>query len=495
MEGQLAPAQRQQVKQHLAQCGECRLELERISEVVHLLETAACDFEQRTSIDVRADVIKNIRAAGPARAARRDRVIIAPRPVLSPAFWKLGWAVAAALAVFVVWLQFQPEVGDRPTGPIEIASPAPDTDVLQPPSTTDSPPPVEVDPVPAPVPVQPPPIPFVPLEPPVEEPEEEPPPEGFRIPKFAEVVDALKDSLDQNEEAIQQLAEWMELSEDEARRLLEENPGDPAIAYTASQVLPREEALAAMEEAADQAPDQPLVFVQLASLYAQDPADSDAALDSLAQVGALDPENGLADYLQARLLLEKGDVEGARTALSEAGNKPYLDNYDRERNQYEAATFAQRGFDAGSAALLASAVPDDGYYSDLNGFAQEAIDYGYALTESGKFELARELYQAVGKLGERMYNDAFFTNAAILGVEIQRMALDALTTLVDFTGEFFLLDFISGQLSVLGSQLGTLQAVAQGIVQVMQNLVSLDAWVEFAENLLSGGELAVDAGG
>jgi len=115
------------------------------------------------------------------------------------------------------------------------------------------------------------------------------------------------------------------------------DPFDPEpledVSYVRQQRGRNEEAIAALREAVDRDPNNYIIYLELATLQStlNDPT---AAAENYRKVLDLNPKAYAANSGLAEVLLEKGDLEGAKREyekVEEAGEIPYTELYDLGR--------------------------------------------------------------------------------------------------------------------------------------------------------------------
>ena len=301
-----------------------------------------------------------------------------------------------------------------------------------------------------------------------------------------DVLDARQSAFDGDQEALAKLMRWSTLSEREAEKLLKDPNADPAALIGAAEFLPANEAAGLLKAAVDKNPDDPYLRKALAKAYAES-GDTEAARQQLDAWSKLDPNNSMPRYLAARLAFENGDAAGGLSAIEEAAHYQSGSTYSTQAAQYRRNALTATGYTNDVAGFLAGSTAGTGDYQNVNRLANELIDQGNQLRESGQYDDAQKVYLGVYNLGAQLTNSAQLASDYQTGYEAQQAALQALITLSHlFSGvDPAMLDQLSQDLQAGMSALAQLMNALNGVFagQDMTQIMQLIA------QTLAGGQL------
>ena len=279
-----------------------------------------------------------------------------------------------------------------------------------------------------------------------------------------EVVDAYQHSVRGDAIALGKMAAWASLSREEARLLLEQTDLSPEAVLGASEFLSPEEAIAVLQAAVDNDPDDPHLRYALASRY-QETNDAEGYRRSLDEWRAVDPENALPHYLGAQLMFASGNVQGGIAAMHAGAAMGKGSNYASQSARARAAALEASGRDADTARYLAAASAGEQEYDSMHSLGSDLMEQARALEAAGDYEGAADLYDAIRMYGEQMLVGADVPAAQLAALEIQNNAVAAMMVLQEvWTPETFqaltlVADGIATGLSELGNLLGDVTQV------------------------------------
>lgn len=274
-----------------------------------------------------------------------------------------------------------------------------------------------------------------------------------------EVVDAYQHSVRGDAIALGKMAAWASLSREEARVLLEQADLTPEAVLGASEFLSPEEAIAVLQAAVDNDPNDPHLRYALASRF-QETNDSEGYRRSLEEWRAVDPDNALPHYLGAQLMFASGNVEGGIAAMHAGVAMGKGSNYASQSARARAAALEASGRDADTARYLAAASAGEQEYDSMHALGSDLMEQARALEAAGDYEGAADLYDAIRLYGEQMLVGADVPAAQLAALEIQNNAVAAMMVLQEvWTPETFqaltlVADGIATGLSELGNLLG-----------------------------------------
>jgi tetratricopeptide (TPR) repeat protein len=274
------------------------------------------------------------------------------------------------------------------------------------------------------------------------------------------------------------------LTQDQARNLIATQDLDLAALLGAVKFLPREEAIAVLLDQLKNNPDNPYLRYALANEMGIDPA----ARDQLAAWSQLDPGNALPFYMDARILLEQGDLEGALALLQQASALEQAYPYSLLNAQSHEQALLASGMDADAARLLAATTGGTQEYSDLSGLAQQMLQYGEYYEGLGDYETAQALYNAAHNFGLQMDQGASFANERLAALETQQSALGSLQGLYEILGNEENVQVMLDSLQILTLGLNELYQVFDQQNQLF-NGTDLSAILTIAGTILLSGDL------
>lgn len=279
-----------------------------------------------------------------------------------------------------------------------------------------------------------------------------------------EVVDAYQHSVRGDAIALGKMATWASLSREEARLLLEQADLSAEAVLGASEFLSAEEAIAVLQAAVDNDPDDPHLRYALATRY-QETNDAEGYRRSLEEWRAVDPENALPHYLGAQLMFASGNVEGGIAAMHAGAAMGKGSNYASRSARAHAAALEASGLDADTARYLAAASAGEQEYESMHSLGNDLMEQARALEAAGDYEGAADLYDAIRVYGEQMLMGADVPAVQLAALEIQDNAVAAMMVLQEvWTPETLqaltlVADGIATGLSELGNLLGDVTQV------------------------------------
>ncbi len=244
-----------------------------------------------------------------------------------------------------------------------------------------------------------------------------------------DIIAARREALGGQSDALALLARWGALDPDEVRRLLDAGQLSPFELAGLSRFLPDDEARALLEQALQQSPDNASLRFALARNLMLDPASYDEALQQLAMLKRLAPDNSMPYYLDAQIRFAQGDYDGALEALSRAavfqsGNAFALDY----AQQHHAALHAA-GMSEDAAQLLAAFNAGAEEYNAAMELSYDLLSYGAYFESMGDYESALAVYKNIHYLGLQLTQGATVSNELLAGLDVQMTAIQALDTL------------------------------------------------------------------
>ncbi|MBN2308368.1 MAG: hypothetical protein JXR94_05320, partial [Candidatus Hydrogenedentes bacterium] len=287
------------------------------------------------------------------------------------------------------------------------------------------------------------------------------------------------------------LRQWATLTPETAAALAASPDTTPAVALGAAQGLPAEAAEELLFTVVGHLPDDPYVRFALAraeASQAEPPAD---ALSEVDRLRSLDPDNALSYYLEAKLLLDAGDTEGALAALALAAELDEASAYSLESARYREQALVESGLAPESAHVLTALTAGMDEYNFLCDLSDDLLEYGQEYWEMGDVQAAQQIFEAVQQMGEQIEQGAALAQELLAALDIQRAAVDVLeglyTALESVTGIEALtadtIDLVSG-LEEIGSFFAALDELLFGTGDT-------SLWTMISDVILQEGDLTL----
>lgn len=250
-----------------------------------------------------------------------------------------------------------------------------------------------------------------------------------------DILSAYRESIESGS-ALSRLVGWAELSREEAKALAASDTVSLSALIGAAQSLPLGEAIPVLMRAMDDGPDDPYVRYRLAWAYGDDPLSREEALEQIAALQGLDPDNAMVHYLTAQYYLEEEppDVGAAMAALARAKSLASADAYSREAALHRRQALVESGMDFEVAQLLSALTVGRWEYDELLELAGNLMATGEAHQASGDTVAAVSVYEAVLDMGRQLETGAEFSQQQLAGLDIERAAIDALNPLYVLLG-------------------------------------------------------------
>ncbi len=234
----------------------------------------------------------------------------------------------------------------------------------------------------------------------------------------------------------EQLLQWAALAPGDAEAIVSDPESSPALLVAAAQALDPSAAEQALLTAVGHLPEDPYVHFALLKVRTAEPtaepkAETQAGIQVLRD---LDPENALSYYIEARLLLDSGDVAGALEALAEARELEEASPYSLESALYREGALVENGLGTDAAHVLSALTAGVDEYSFLTELGNDLLAYGQAMMDANDIGSAQEIFEAVQELGTQLETGATMQQEALAGLDIQQSAnefLEGLYTAIE----------------------------------------------------------------
>jgi tetratricopeptide (TPR) repeat protein len=292
-------------------------------------------------------------------------------------------------------------------------------------------------------------------------------------------------------EALQRLSEWARLSAEEARKVAGAADATLAEEVAASEALPLDEAIAVLEQAVSEYPEDLTARFALAKAYSERDGMEGQALQAWNSLAQLDPSNSTPYMEMAALLFEQGDVENARALLLHAGTLERADVYTSGSARYRRDALVATGMEEDTASLVSALTAGSNEYDYLYALGNSLLAEGDYYNAQGQTDVARSIYEAVFGFGEQLESSSDYSLTQLAGLDLQRSATQVLEPIYVTMGE-------SEEVQALTQQTADLVA---GIDQIGDFFVTLNdlfasdldivVWGLMADFILNEGDLGV----
>ncbi|MCC6696447.1 MAG: hypothetical protein IT365_12520 [Candidatus Hydrogenedentes bacterium] len=247
-------------------------------------------------------------------------------------------------------------------------------------------------------------------------------------PTLDDIVAARREGMG-TEPGMNRLMQWASLKREKALELAQSPDASPQVLVGAAESLTGGEAAQILLAVVGQAPGNAQAQFELAKSYSETP---EAEPEELAQIPTLhnvDPENALSYYMEARLRLQQGDVEGALEALRIARTLPEASAYALESAFSKAEALIASGMPKDEARLVSALTAGIDQYNFLCDLGKNLIEYGQDFMAEQDYETAREIFEAVQTLGQQVEETSQFSQEQLAGLDVQAAAIDVLEEL------------------------------------------------------------------
>ena len=246
-------------------------------------------------------------------------------------------------------------------------------------------------------------------------------------------LNARREAMMGDANALERLGNWALLTEDEARALLAQAEISNEALIGAAQFLTAEDRESVLKAAVAKSPEDPYLRAALAKTYNEldNPA---AAREQLAALSKLDPANALSQYMEAELLFSENSHGAAISTLASAGFQPRVDAYSQQSALYREQALIANGLDPGVARFLAATTAGTegtSEWATMDDMRHDLLEYGKQLEDQGEYASAEEVYASVRQMGVQMEQGATLMNDQLTGLTTQYAAVEALADLYE----------------------------------------------------------------
>lgn len=258
--------------------------------------------------------------------------------------------------------------------------------------------------------------------------EDAPAESGFTV---LDILRAKQKALAGQADALTMLARWGALDPDEVRRLFAGGHLTAAQIAGMSRFLPDGEAADLLRAAIKQTPDDPALRFALASQLMGDPAGYEEALQHLAALREVSPDNALVHYMDAQLRFAMGDYPGALAGLESAAALETGNAYGLANAQYHSAALQAAGLAVELADTVAAFYAGTDEYGAISQMKTDLLGYGQYFESVGDYDAAMAVYKSIGLLGQQVMEGATYSNEYLAGLDTQATAIEAMSALAN----------------------------------------------------------------
>lgn len=291
--------------------------------------------------------------------------------------------------------------------------------------------------------------------------------------------------------AMARFGRWASLSREDALAIAQSPDADVRAVLGAVAAIPADEResylLMAVGALPESAPAR-FMLAQHQAAHAADPAEAQAELDALA---ALDRQNALPYYLQAKMLLDANDVEGAMAAFEQARGLPVATAYSLDEARYREQALIASGMDEDAARVLAAFTAGDAQHEFLCALSEDLLYYGRFFAEEGDYAAAEQVYQSVQRFGEQLNQGAALATERLAGLDVEQAAIESLTELYTILGSSEGIETLTNQAVDLFAGIDGIGAFMQAVEGFITTTSDPDLWTNLATRVLEGGETAL----
>lgn len=247
-------------------------------------------------------------------------------------------------------------------------------------------------------------------------------------PTLDDIVAARREGMSADS-GMNRLMQWASLKRDKALELSLSPNATPQVLVGAAESLTGGEAAQILLAVVGQAPGNAHAQFELAKAYSETPEVEPEEAAQVPTLHNLDPGNALSYYMEARLRLEQGDIEGALEALRIARTLPEASAYALESALSKAEALIASGMPNDEARLVSALTAGIDQYNFLCDLGKNLIEYGQDFMAEQDYQTAREIFEAVQALGQQVEATSQFSQEQLAGLDVQAAAIDALEAL------------------------------------------------------------------
>ncbi len=292
-------------------------------------------------------------------------------------------------------------------------------------------------------------------------------------------------------EALQRLSEWARLSTEEARRLAADANATLAEEVTASEVLPLDEAIAVLEQAVRDHPDDLTARFALAKAYSERDGLQNEALQAWNSLAQLDPSNSTPYMEMAALLFEQGDVQGARAMLQHAGTLGRADVYTSTAARFRRDALVASGMPADTASLVSALTAGSSEYDYLYALGTTLLAQGDYYRAQGDLTTATSIYEAVFGFGQQIESSSTYSLTHLAGLDLQRSAAQELEPVYMSLENTQQVQALTQQAANLVASIDQIGGFFDAINSLFATDLDVVVWGLVADFILNEGDLAV----
>lgn len=288
-----------------------------------------------------------------------------------------------------------------------------------------------------------------------------------------------------------QFAQWATLSREEAIRIASSPDADVGAVLGAMASLSPGERESYLLMAVGKAADNSAARLMLAQTQAASSPDPSAAYRELDTLAGLDQQNALPYYLQAKMLLDANDVDGALELLDRARDLPVATAYSADEARFREQALIASGVDEDAATVLAAFSAGDAQHEFLCALSDDLLYYGRFFAEEGEYASAERIYQSVQRLGQQLNEGAAVVADRLAGLDVEQAAIEGLTELYQVLGSSDGIEELTTRTVELLTGLDGIGQFVRAVGSLIATTSDPDLWTNLAQRVLDGGEVAL----
>lgn len=293
-------------------------------------------------------------------------------------------------------------------------------------------------------------------------------PPVITLPDSGQILATLREA--SPEEAWQQVHEWATPTAGQAKALADNPNASLGAVVGVAPYLDDTEAQIALLRAEGELTGQPYLHFALYTRQGSEPSAQASIAQEVVAIKKLDPHNALSYYMEAKMLLDQGDVAGALASLALAREMPAATGYSLQAAAYHEEALLAQGYDDETARLLAALTVGENQHDLLCDLAGSLLDYGTQFVQQGELDTAFQIMGAVAQLGEQLNDTSPSLRERLAGSEIQRATLDVVQDI----------------LTQFEPSSADTEAWGQVADSLLLNVDELQGWFEMFDSLISG---------
>lgn len=247
----------------------------------------------------------------------------------------------------------------------------------------------------------------------------------------------LKNNALSNAGKLMRIGVWATLTPQEARELLQKSGLSPEAILGAVQFLPPEEARIVLQAAIDTNPnDAYLRYAMVQTLRNIDTVSEKEIDTQLTAWSELDPLNAFPHFVGAEMYFQKGEMDKAINCITDASTDSNYNSYAMVTAKAYMEALLAKGVDPEIAKLLASASAGLREIQTIDEVAQTLMEYGKYYEDSGDYNTAILIYDALRNLGVKVDMSSVLIQERMAGLKHAQEAVNSMIQLMGYVDSF-----------------------------------------------------------